>query len=88
MYQLSVSRDGKKLAFSSLYKSSFNIFLLNNPFETNLDIKELPLTKYREGKLNLDIRPNEVVRQREGTKENEKTSADSTTTPGSHESTG
>ena len=78
LYQLSVSRDGKKLAFSSLYKSSFNIFLLNNPFETNLDIKELPLTKYRQGKLNLDIRPNEIVRQREGIKENEKAPVDST----------
>ena len=28
LYQLSASKDGKKLAFSSLYKSSFNIFLL------------------------------------------------------------
>jgi len=54
LYQLSVSNDGKKLAFSSLYKSSFNIFLLNNPFDSELDIKELPLTKYRQGKLNLE----------------------------------
>ena len=26
LYQISASKDGKKLAFSSLYKSSFNIF--------------------------------------------------------------
>ncbi|MBK9098483.1 MAG: PD40 domain-containing protein [bacterium] len=57
LYQLSASKDGKKLAFSSLYKSSFNIFLLNNPFESELDIKELPLTKYRQGKLDLDAAP-------------------------------
>jgi Tol biopolymer transport system component len=76
LYQLSVSKDGKKLAFSSLYKSSFNIFLLNNPFETDLGLPELPLTKYRQGKLNLDIRPNEVVREREGIKEHEQAPAD------------
>lgn len=55
LYQLSASKDGKKLAFSSLYKSSFNIFLLNNPFDSDLEMKELPLTKYRQGKLDLDI---------------------------------
>ncbi|MCW8809723.1 MAG: peptidase MA family metallohydrolase [Ignavibacteriaceae bacterium] len=77
LYQLSVSRDGKKLAFSSLYKSSFNIFLLNNPFETDLGLPELPLTKYRQGKLNLDVRPNEVVKEQKGIKENEKALEDS-----------
>lgn len=57
LYQLSASKDGKKLALSSLYKSSFNIFLLNNPFDLELDIKELPLTKYRQGKLDLNAPP-------------------------------
>jgi len=77
LYQLSVSRDGKKLAFSSLYKSSFNIFLLNNPFETDLGLPELPLTKYRQGKLNLDVRPNDIVKEQQGIKENEKALEDS-----------
>ncbi|MCZ7614474.1 MAG: peptidase MA family metallohydrolase [Ignavibacteriaceae bacterium] len=63
LYQLSASEDGKKLAFSSLYKSSFNIFLLNNPFESELDVNELPLTKYRQGKLNLDAPPLELLKE-------------------------
>ncbi len=46
LYQLSTSKDGKKLVFSSLYKSSFNIFLLNNPFELKLDQKTLEPTLY------------------------------------------
>lgn len=33
LYQLSVSKDGKKLAFSSMYEGAYNIFLLTNPFE-------------------------------------------------------
>lgn len=45
--QISITRDGKKIAFSTLYKSSFNIFLLNNPFESELKDKVLPLTKYK-----------------------------------------
>jgi Tol biopolymer transport system component len=57
LYQLSASKDGKKLAFSSLYKSSFNLFLLNNPFDSELDVEELPLTKYRQGKLDVDASP-------------------------------
>src|SRR3990170_2263323 len=34
LYQLSASKDGKKLSFTSLYQSAFNIFLMNNPFES------------------------------------------------------
>ncbi|HSD63806.1 MAG TPA: hypothetical protein VLB50_08400, partial [Ignavibacteriaceae bacterium] len=49
LYQLSISKDGKKLAFSSLFEAGFNIFLLNNPFEISLDQKELPLTNYVAG---------------------------------------
>ena len=55
LYQLSASKDGKKLAFSSMYESSFNIFLLNNPFESDLELTVLPLTKYRQGKLDLEV---------------------------------
>ncbi|MBK7378862.1 MAG: PD40 domain-containing protein [Ignavibacteriales bacterium] len=46
IYQLSTSTDGKKLTFSSLYESSFNIFLLTNPFDEDLELDELPKTKY------------------------------------------
>ncbi len=53
LYQLSLSKDGKKLAFSSLYEAGFNIFLLNNPFDLDLHMKELPLTKYVSGLKNI-----------------------------------
>jgi len=46
LYQLSASKDGKKLSFSSLYQSSFNIFLLNNPFELKLEESKLEPTLY------------------------------------------
>ncbi|MBK6914746.1 MAG: PD40 domain-containing protein [Ignavibacteriales bacterium] len=46
IYQLSTSTDGKKLTFSSLYESSFNIFLLTNPFDEDLELDELPKTNY------------------------------------------
>jgi Tol biopolymer transport system component len=46
LYQLSASRDGKKLTFSTLFQSSFNIFLLTNPFEIRLDTNKIPLTNF------------------------------------------
>lgn len=46
LYQLSASKDGKKLAFSTLYQSAFNIFLLNNPFEIKLDEPKLEPTLF------------------------------------------
>lgn len=46
LYQLSTSRDGKKLVYSTLYKASFNLFLMNNPFEPKTDLDQLELTKY------------------------------------------
>lgn len=46
LYQLSASKDGKKLSFTSLYQSAFNIFLMNNPFELALDEKKLEPTLY------------------------------------------
>jgi len=46
LYQLSASKDGKKLSFTSLYQSAFNIFLMNNPFESVLDEKKLEPTLY------------------------------------------
>ncbi len=46
LFQLSLSKDGKKLVFSSLFKSSFNLFLMNNPFEVKLDTNKLIPTVY------------------------------------------
>ncbi len=42
---ISISRDGKKLVFSTFYKSGFNIFLLNNPFEME-EVEEFEFTEY------------------------------------------
>jgi Tol biopolymer transport system component len=46
LYQLSTSRDGKKLVYSTLFKASFNLFLMNNPFDPKTELKELEPTKY------------------------------------------
>ena len=46
LYQLSESQDGKKLVFSSLYESSYNIFLLNNPYDTKTNLTKLVPTVY------------------------------------------
>lgn len=44
--QLSLSADGKKLLFASLFKAGYNIFLINNPFDKPLEKDELELTKF------------------------------------------
>lgn len=46
LYQLSLSRDGQKLTFSSLYKASYSIFLLNSPFDQDTGLDELVPTVY------------------------------------------
>ncbi|MBS4034463.1 MAG: PD40 domain-containing protein [Ignavibacterium sp.] len=46
LYQLSTSKDSKKLVYSTLYKASFNLFLMNNPFEPKTDLESLEPTKY------------------------------------------
>lgn len=43
--QITTSADGKKLVFSSLYKSGYNIFMLNNPFEL-VPVDEIQPTKF------------------------------------------
>jgi Tol biopolymer transport system component len=50
VYQLSLSRDGGKLAFSSLHRSGFDIFLLRNPLERTPGVEQLPLTEFRKGR--------------------------------------
>lgn len=42
---ISISEDGKKLVFSSFYKSGFNIFLINNPFQLK-SIEKIEMTDY------------------------------------------
>ena len=46
VYQLMLSKDGTKLAFSSLNHAGFDIFLMRNPFERDLKIAELEPTEY------------------------------------------
>lgn len=43
---LSLSADGKRLAFTSLNKGGYDIFYLDNPFEIDLNLKELPNTPF------------------------------------------
>ncbi len=44
--QLSLSKDGKKLVFSSLYKKGYNIFMIKNPFELESKSHEIEYTEY------------------------------------------
>jgi len=47
VYQLSISRDGTKLSFSSLNQSGFDIFLLRSPFDRVVKTGSLEPTVYR-----------------------------------------
>ncbi len=47
VYQLSLSRDGSKLAFSSLSHAGFDIFLMRSPFERDIKNAELEPTNFR-----------------------------------------
>jgi len=42
---ISITADGKKLVFSAFFKSGFNIFLLNNPFEME-EVEDIEFTQY------------------------------------------
>jgi len=46
LYQLSLSKDTKKLVFSTLYESMFNIFMIDNPFEPKIEADSLIPTYY------------------------------------------
>lgn len=46
IYQLSLSRDGSKLAFSSLVQAGFDIFVMRMPFERSLSVEELEPTEF------------------------------------------
>jgi Tol biopolymer transport system component len=45
---LSISKDGKKVAFSALNEGGYDIFYINNPFDIDLKLKDLPNTVYVE----------------------------------------
>ncbi len=51
VYQLSLSRDGSKLAFASLNYAGFDLFLMRNPFERDLKIAELEPTEFTKDKV-------------------------------------
>jgi Tol biopolymer transport system component len=57
---ISISADGKKLVFSSFFKSGFNIFLLNNPFEME-EIEDFEFTQYMSQFYNDESESNEIV---------------------------
>ena len=46
VYQLSLSRDGSKVAFSSLHNSGYDIFVMRNPLDRRLEVTELAYTDY------------------------------------------
>lgn len=46
VYQLTLSHDGNKLAFASLSKGGFDIFLMKMPFDRNLKITTLEPTEF------------------------------------------
>ena len=46
LYHLSLSKDTKKLVFSTLYESVYNIFMLDNPFEAKTKLDTLPPTLF------------------------------------------
>jgi len=63
MYQLSLSRDGSKLVFSSLNEAGFDIYLMLRPLERKLNVASLEPTEYYKIKYNLprDEKPKEVI---------------------------
>jgi Tol biopolymer transport system component len=50
VYQLSLSRDGSKMVFSSLNNQGFNIFLMRNPFDRTVKAAELEPTEFYKAK--------------------------------------
>jgi Tol biopolymer transport system component len=61
LYQLSLSYDSKKLVFSALYQSVFNIFLMNNPFESKTQLTQLEPTLYIQKLRNNEIKSDETI---------------------------
>jgi len=49
--QLSLSKDGKKLLFTTFNKGGYDIFSIDNPFERNIELKELVLTDFKKSSM-------------------------------------
>ncbi len=47
IYQISMTADGNKLAFASMYEAGFDIFLMKSPFDRE-SVTDLPLTVFLE----------------------------------------
>lgn len=56
VYQLSLSRNGEKLAFSSLHNAGFDIFLIRAPLDQRLEVAELEKTEYFKESRGLSVR--------------------------------
>lgn len=61
LYQLTLSRDTKKLVFSTLYESVFNLFMLDNPFEPKTQLDTLKPTLFIS---KLDEKRNETIEEK------------------------
>ncbi len=63
LYQLSLSRDGSKLVFSSLNEAGFDIYLMLRPLERKLNVTSLEPTEFYKMKYQLprEEKPKEVV---------------------------
>ncbi|MDA3860489.1 MAG: peptidase MA family metallohydrolase [Melioribacteraceae bacterium] len=44
--QLSLSKDGMKLIYTTLFKKGYNIFMINNPFQLEIELDSLELTDF------------------------------------------
>jgi Tol biopolymer transport system component len=63
VYQLSLSKDGSKLAFASLNQAGFDVFVMRTPFERKLNVAELEPTEFVKRRLDLprEEAPREVI---------------------------
>jgi Tol biopolymer transport system component len=75
VYQLSLSADGNKLAFSSLNQAGFDIFLLKTPFEKKLTVTELEPTEYIKKRQLLAVKAQDTAATEEKKKQPESDSA-------------
>jgi hypothetical protein len=62
VYQLTLTRDGSKLAFTSLNEAGFDVYVLLRPFEKKLNVKELELTEFFKKRFSVptDEKPKEL----------------------------
>ena len=62
IYQLTISRDGSKVVFSSLHQAGFDVFLMRSPLERKLSVAQLEPTEFLKRKFELPRteKPHEV----------------------------